>query len=89
MKLCIQMTYHFKGDDIMTEKEILKVIKTNTILKERYDLLINFILEHVALRYNDTSNLRISDDCAVMDLVKTLELEKYKKKLKEMSKENF
>ena len=61
--------------------DFLVNIKSNTIIKERYELLVNFIIESTALGYNDKSKLRISDDYKILDLIKILEAEKYDKRL--------
>ena len=67
--------------------ELLENIKSNTIVKERYELLINFIMESTALGYSDKTKLRIADDYKVMDLIKILEQEKYNIRLKELNNE--
>lgn len=69
--------------------EFLTNIKSNTITKERYELLINYLLENTALGYNDNSRLRTADDYKVLDLIKILEREKYSSRLEELNNIDF
>ena len=63
----------------------MEVNESLIILKERYEILINFFLDSTALGYNDNSKLRLNDDYKIMDLIKVMEPEKYHKKLKELN----
>lgn len=69
--------------------EFLLDIKASTIVKERYNILVSSILDSVALGYGDKTQLRIIGDHKVVDLIKILEPEKYKNKLKELNEEEF
>lgn len=69
--------------------DFLLDIRASTIVKERYELLIELILDSVALGYSDKTKLRITEDYKVTDFIKILEPEKYKNKLKELNEEEF
>lgn len=67
--------------------EFITNIKSNTITKERYQLLVNYLIDNTILGYNDKSKLRVSDDYKILDLVKLFETEKYNNRLKELNNE--
>ena len=71
--------------------EFITNIKSNTITKERYQLLIDYLIDNTQLGYNDKSKLRLVDDYKILDLIKIFETEKYNKRLKELNSndENF
>lgn len=74
------------------EKDLVELIKDfvqdnryDSIIVDRYDTLINFLLNSSGLTY-DNKELR-QDDYDVMKIVKVLEPEKYYKKLEGLKKE--
>ena len=67
--------------------EFITNLKSNTITKERYQLLVNYLIDNTALGYNDKSKLRIADDYKILDLIKIFETEKYNNRLKELNNE--
>lgn len=69
--------------------EFITNIKSNTITKERYQLLVDYLIENTALGYNDKSKLRLTDDYKIMDLIKILEVEKYNNRLEKLNIEEF
>ena len=69
--------------------EFITNIKSNTITKERYQILVDYLIENTALGYNDKSKLRLADDYKIMDLIKILEAEKYNNRLEKLNIEEF
>ena len=74
------------------EKDLIELIKDfiqddryDSIIVDRYDTLINFLINSSGLIY-DNKELR-QDDYDVMKIVKVLEPEKYYKKLEGLKKE--
>lgn len=74
------------------ERDLVELIKDfvqdnryDSIIVDRYDTLINFLLNSSGLTY-DNKELR-QDDYDVMKIVKVLEPEKYYKKLEGLKKE--
>ena len=74
------------------ERDLIELIKDfiqddryDSIIVDRYDTLINFLLNSSGLTY-DNKELR-QDDYDVMKIVKVLEPEKYYKKLEGLKKE--
>ena len=74
------------------ERDLVELIKDfiqdnryDSIYVDRYDTLINFLLNSSGLTY-DNKELR-QDDYDVMKIVKVLEPEKYYKKLEGLKKE--
>lgn len=74
------------------EKDLIELIKDfiqddryDSIIVDRYDTLINFLINSSELTY-DNKELR-QDDYDVMKIVKVLEPEKYYKKLEGLKKE--
>lgn len=74
------------------EKDLIELIKDfiqddryDSIIVDRYDTLINFLINSSGLTY-DNKELR-QDDYDVMKIVKVLEPEKYYKKLEGLKKE--
>lgn len=67
--------------------EFITNIKSNTVTKERYQLLVDYLIDNTALGYSDKSKLRIADDYKILDLIKIFEPEKYNKRLQELNNE--
>lgn len=74
------------------ERDLIEIIKDfiqddryDSIIVDRYDTLINFLINSSGLTY-DNKELR-QDDYDVMKIVKVLEPEKYYKKLEGLKKE--
>lgn len=74
------------------EKDLVELIKDfiqdnryDSIIVDRYDTLINFLINSSGLTY-DNKELR-QDDYDVMKIVKVLEPEKYYKKLEGLKRE--
>ena len=74
------------------ERDLIELIKDfiqddryDSIIVDRYDTLINFLINSSELTY-DNKELR-QDDYDVMKIVKVLEPEKYYKKLEGLKKE--
>lgn len=74
------------------ERDLIEIIKDfiqddrhDSIIVDRYDTLINFLINSSGLTY-DNKELR-QDDYDVMKIVKVLEPEKYYKKIEGLKKE--
>ena len=57
----------------------------NALLKERYNIIINFILNNSKLNY-DKTKLTIDYGELVLEYIKTIEPEYYKAKFEELTK---
>ena len=67
--------------------ELITNLKSNTITNERYQLLVNYLIDNTQLGYSDKSKLRVADDYKILDLIKIFETEKYNNRLKELNNE--